>query len=187
MLPMKIAAHILILVCVSASCQKPPALKSNWSFTDNIGLAVLKSGKACLGIQSKAVAPNSPIRLVDATPPQKASDTRVTAADESCSANFVGSVEPDDRYYGIPTENAGLGFALAGFSGPFKNEGDLITADLDADGQPEYFRSCTSSEGAHFTVWTGKPLQGNLRWHRYYYLGYDVIPTCMENEVSLPK
>ncbi|HEX9108921.1 MAG TPA: hypothetical protein VF832_16860, partial [Longimicrobiales bacterium] len=43
---------------------------------------------------------------------------------------------------------------------------------------PERFRACTSMEGVHLTIWSGPPLRGRLRWHRYFYLGYDVEPSC---------
>ncbi|MCI0689673.1 MAG: hypothetical protein L0Y54_20920 [Sporichthyaceae bacterium] len=42
------------------------------------------------------------------------------------------------------------------------------------------FRACTSSEGLHLTAWSGTPLQSTRIWHRYYYLGYDVEPSCVE-------
>ncbi len=41
-------------------------------------------------------------------------------------------------------------------------------------------RSCSSMEGLHFTGWTGGALKGKKVWHRYYYLGYDVEPTCQD-------
>jgi hypothetical protein len=43
---------------------------------------------------------------------------------------------------------------------------------------PIRVRSCASSEGLHFTLWAGEPLKGKRLWHLYYYLGYDVEPTC---------
>jgi hypothetical protein len=41
-------------------------------------------------------------------------------------------------------------------------------------------RSCSSMEGLHFTGWTGGASNGKKIWHRYYYLGYDVEPTCQD-------
>jgi hypothetical protein len=57
-------------------------------------------------------------------------------------------------------------------------------ADLDADGTPESARVCTSLEGAHFTIWTGAPRAAMRRWHRYYYLGMDLEPSCTEAETT---
>lgn len=54
----------------------------------------------------------------------------------------------------------------------------LAQADLNSDGRPEVFSSCATAEGINFTIWTGKPSQGVPLWSRYYYLGYDMKPTC---------
>jgi hypothetical protein len=59
--------------------------------------------------------------------------------------------------------------------------------DLDGDRKPEHFRMCASFEGLHFTVWSGEPLKGTLRWHHYYYLGYDTEPDCKPAEIRDPK
>ena len=59
-----------------------------------------------------------------------------------------------------------------------------VIGDLDGDGTLEYFRQCTSSEGVHLTIWSGEPLKGTRRWHHYYYLGYDVEPSCNEADYS---
>ena len=57
-------------------------------------------------------------------------------------------------------------------------------AKVELTGTPpaEYFRECTSNEGMHFTVWSGRPLIGKRIWHRYYYLEYDTQPTCKSKE-----
>jgi len=57
--------------------------------------------------------------------------------------------------------------------------------DLDHDGVLEHFQGCASLEGLHPTVWSGEPLRGIERWTRYYYLGYNVEPTCTEVTDSL--
>ena len=44
------------------------------------------------------------------------------------------------------------------------------------------FRSCTSIEGIHFTIWRGEAITGKKHWHSEYYLGYDTEPTCKEEE-----
>ena len=73
---------------------------------------------------------------------------------------------------------------ILNYAGEFRKDGDWLSADLDGDGQPEYFRSCMSAEGIHFTIWTGKPLTGKLRWHQYYFLGYDVSANCTAEETA---
>ncbi len=44
------------------------------------------------------------------------------------------------------------------------------------------FRSCTSTEGFHFSIWSGTKLKEQEIWRRYFYLGYDVEPTCAERD-----
>ena len=45
-------------------------------------------------------------------------------------------------------------------------------------------RSCTSREGVHLTAWAGAPLTSQRLWHQYYYLGYDVEPSCDGRDVG---
>jgi hypothetical protein len=184
---MKSMVQISMLALVSASCQKPATSAKEWSFADSLGLAVLKAGKTCLSIHNPSLAADSEIRLVITSPPQTETDAHVSKVDTSCPGANTGA-----QPYEVRVDNPGLApsmpaIAVAGFSGKFSRQGDLITADLDGDGQEEYFRSCTSAEGIHFTVWSGKPLEGKLRWHEYYSLGYDVSPTCSPKEVEPPK
>ena len=62
-----------------------------------------------------------------------------------------------------------------------------VQVDLDGDGDLETFRSCTSSEGLHLTLWEGAPLESVLLWHRYFSLGYDVEPSCTDADFSDPQ
>ena len=71
-----------------------------------------------------------------------------------------------------------LGYAVRTPRAAFRTVAGLAEADLDRDGTPEHFQSCTSLEGLNLTVWSGRPIEGRGRWMRYYYLGYDVEPTC---------
>jgi len=75
-------------------------------------------------------------------------------------------------------------FAVANFHGPFRETAHGITADLDRNGAIESFRSCTSGEGVHLTIWADQPLEGLRKWHDYYYLGYDVDADCTASETQ---
>jgi hypothetical protein len=75
-------------------------------------------------------------------------------------------------------------FAIANSNRPLRPTEAGVTADLEGDGQMEYFRACTSTEGLHLTIWKGQPLRGARKWHYYYYLGYDVTPDCTEKETK---
>jgi hypothetical protein len=73
-------------------------------------------------------------------------------------------------------------FGIVKTTAPFTNLKGRVSADLDNDGVAEHFRVCTSMEGLHLTVWSGRPLKGKRQWHRYFYLGWDVEPNCTEDE-----
>ena len=60
--------------------------------------------------------------------------------------------------------------------------GDTVTIEIEPGKPPIQFRFCASTEGLHATAWAGQPLASPRRWHAYYYLGYDVDPTCREAE-----
>lgn len=52
-----------------------------------------------------------------------------------------------------------------------------VEGKLDSRGNVT-FRACSSREGLHFSAWAGGVINRKKIWHRYYYLGYDVEPTC---------
>ena len=92
-----------------------------------------------------------------------------------------------DSYYSLKVirgklEPGDVGIAIVNAKTDFRVASGLANADLNGDGSKEYFRSCTSREGLHLTVWSGRGLRGGRRWHRYYYLGYDVEPSCTSRE-----
>jgi hypothetical protein len=43
-------------------------------------------------------------------------------------------------------------------------------------------RRHASYEGLHLAVWAGTPLTSQRLWHQFYYLGYDVEPSCDERD-----
>jgi len=50
--------------------------------------------------------------------------------------------------------------------------------DINGDGVAEAVNNCVTSEGIKFSIWSGKPYTGTPLWEDYYYLGYDLKPTC---------
>ena len=56
---------------------------------------------------------------------------------------------------------------------------------VDDAGGPE-FRDCASMEGIHQSVWGEEGGARVRRWHVYYYVGYDLDPTCTEDDFPPP-
>lgn len=53
-----------------------------------------------------------------------------------------------------------------------------FTAELDGRAPREHLDICATYEGLQLTIWSGLPYKGQRRAHAYFYLGYDVDPTC---------
>jgi hypothetical protein len=69
-------------------------------------------------------------------------------------------------------------FAVLSPVSQFNIRGKEVVATLAGIPELVSFRVFTSTEGLHFTLWQGKPLLGTRVWHGYFYLGYDVEPSC---------
>lgn len=77
-----------------------------------------------------------------------------------------------------------LGVAVIGRPGVrLLRAGETLQAELDGAAPVESFRACASLEGAHLTVWSGRPLAGRRLWHVYYYLGYDTEEDCTPGDI----
>jgi hypothetical protein len=175
--------HIVLLssIIVAVSCQPkiPP-------FSGTIGILSMTGGKGCFEISNPSIPANSRVSMIEINGGQASEVARLGKKDPSCS-NAAGN-SPAAVAYDVyfdsqpPAEMPAIG--ILNFRGRIIRDGDLVSADINGYGQTEYFRSCTSTEGVHFTVWSGKPIVGKLRWHQYYYLGYDVSPTCTKSETT---
>ena len=84
----------------------------------------------------------------------------------------------ETSYYRVTADGfTGLGIAVLMDSLQASAGGRI---DIDRDGTLESYRTCASMEGIHLTAWAGEPLRSRRLWRYYYYLGYDLEPTCTE-------
>lgn len=89
------------------------------------------------------------------------------------TARYKLAIVGDDA---LPAGAVGLG--IVGAADRCGVSDSVVSCDLEPGGPPHFFRTCASQEGLHFSVWSGKPLEGARRWRAYYYLGYDIEPDC---------
>ena len=82
------------------------------------------------------------------------------------------------------SDRIGIPVVLLGSVAKPVQRGDTVTVEIEPGQPPIRFRVCASTEGLHATAWSGVPLASERRWHAYYYLGYDVDPTCNESEYT---
>ena len=186
-----ICALAMVLGCVLTSVGQTPS----FDFKTRIGIADLtQDHKVCLTVPMQELALGSKVTLISADRRQYLGqatvDQKVT---EPCSEHTGGTegssfywlkLAPGSSRFG--SQNAGRlpGIALVDPPAGLRVVQGKVTGDLNGDGKKEYFRECTSSEGVHFTVWTGRPLRGLRVWNTYYYLGYDVVPNCNQKDFA---
>jgi hypothetical protein len=173
--------------CPSAAI---PRMGANLSA--HFGVAVKKPSAVCLYIRDSKLAPGSPLTLVLPSPPQstlKAEVVRAAAANDCPSigdSGEAGLTSYEIKLLGEGSPPVAPAIAVYGYSGRFRTQGRYVVADVGRNGEHNFFRSCTSSEGVHLTVWSREPLRGTRIWHQYYYLGYDVEANCTPAESHDP-
>ena len=182
-----IVAALAVLV---SQCGRRPG-NTEWSFESHAGIAFAAGDRSCLSISAASLTANTKVYVLEPANGRHTAAVIVAPRDECAGVSKSDSDLPLQGYeIRLETDSdtkPGPGIAIVASSDPFHpDSAGVITADLDADTHRDYFRSCTSSEGVHFTIWTDAPLTGTRRWHRYYYLGYDVDPTCTAAESSGP-
>jgi hypothetical protein len=165
-----------------------------FDYLSSVGIIVLQNnGTACLTIKNPDLSVGTQFMVVfpsmsgNSIPSELMRGEIVRRTSGGC--NFSESAEYGDSTYTVKITKGKLINDvpyIAVFVSPetLSKKGKEIVGDLDSDGTLEYFRQCTSSEGVHLTIWSGKPLKGIRKWHRYFYLGYDVEPSCNEADYS---
>ena len=161
---------------------------ARFDFTRDVGLfAANRERKFCLSIKNGGLKPGQEITLVW-TPvegePWKPEIRQAKIAAKLAAPCDMVNRDEDDSTYRLEAgelENGKVYFALVGRQGDLRIVGNQVSGRLGMV-RDVTFRSCTSMEGLHFTLWSGAPPREQRLWHGYYYLGYDVEPTCRERE-----
>jgi hypothetical protein len=181
---------MLVLLLASLLAAPPAALPP-------IGVASLTPGRSCVLIEGAAVPSGSPLTIVTPHTPQKVIEATITGPAPSCNPTHAQPTPDVDeqssspelaRAYGVELKRADpdvadLGVAFIGRISARRLSGvyELRASDV----YPRVrVRSCTSMEGVHLSVWSGTPRASRRLWHSYLYLGYDVEPTCEDDELE---
>ena len=141
-------------------------------------------GQACLAIPNATLQKGQRMYVVDPHKAQRVFAAIVGERQKTSCSSEIDVYRTASFYLIRVSKNIDppfLGIVLVRNRKPSLKRG-IATVDLNDDGKHEYFRTCTSNEGVHLTIWTGKPLIGKRIWHQYYYLGYDTNPTCRKKD-----
>lgn len=195
--PWRFAATCILLTITACSQENGVA---DFSYEERIGMFMFREDNSCLTIHNPSLKPGMKLTLVaqpddtdlDHEAPVIAAgtiaarqtdvcDDKMGNGDRETSPSFYRVLVPDQGELGR-TAFAGLFVAVVEPLTPITLRDGKIDADLDGDGTKEFFRTCTSSEGGHFQIWTGLPLEGKPRWHWYRYAGYDTEYTCTDRD-----
>jgi hypothetical protein len=157
-----------------------------FDLANTIGVFAAKGqGAFCLSIQNPALKPGqtvtlfwTPIEAGTAKPEIRRGRIAAKLAAPCDPTNHV----PDNSIYQLAADKFERGrvyFAIVGAVGDPRLSETQASAVLANAGRIT-FRSCTSMEGLHLFAASDVGLKGKTVWHSYYYLGYDVEPTCKE-------
>jgi hypothetical protein len=141
---------------------------------------VAAEGRSVLAMDGPALFSGTIITLVTIDNPQQVS--RGVIVRQLIDSEIMAKHDVPGPYYAItamPASSVLPSLAVA-VIGRFEVERRGLAVLLRASKatNPIRVRSCASSEGLHFTLWDGEPLKSSRLWHMYYYLGYDVEPSC---------
>lgn len=174
----------LIALCFCVSVVQTRAQKINLSRT--VGVANSTSdGKICFAISNKTLKRGQRIGVIYADKPQNFRLATVESkTSKSCSSD--NDISDGVSFYFLkmkPLDQPSVEIGVVGLTKTSKSKG-YLRSDINDDKKLEYFRSCTSNEGVHLTVWRGVPLKSKRIWHAYYYLSYDTEPTCKRKDYA---
>ena len=156
-----------------------------------IGVAASsRDGQLCVAMPAPALAPGTTVTLIQPVPPQSVLVATIARSVASCE-RLERAMIPGPYYLaqgpGATVADSGtVWVALSGRLGTRRVASGTMVVQLSTPYPNAQVRSCTSHEGVHLTVWAGTPLKSQRLWHEYYYLGYDVEPSCDDRDVREP-
>lgn len=177
--------HWFVVAVVGLTAVQGSQARRVFDYERDIGIAIATANGSCLNMRNDKMRVGERMKFVNSAAPQAAGELEIIG--KGC--RFGAEHSPRWHHYQFKLVIGSLAkgapaFALANFNGELAMTAGGVTADLEANGGRESFRSCTSEEGVHLTIWTGKPLEGPRQWHYYYPLGYDVDANCTAAETN---
>jgi hypothetical protein len=148
-----------------------------------IGVAASRRGQVCVAMPGPPLIAGSVVTLIEPNRPQS---VRVVTIDGVGACPVLAGAMIAEPYYSIrpfdsePT----VWVAVPGKPGTRRIGPGVVAVRLTAAQPAAQVRTCTSTEGLHLTVWAGAPLRSRRLWHQYFYLGYDVEPSCEDRDVG---
>jgi hypothetical protein len=161
------------------------------------GVAAAGHGERCVAFPAGAVAVGDAVTLVGSESESSWWSAVVTVQRElaACAeldeasmeidgADESGDVTVDGRFYELSAPAGADPYSWVAIAVPgaprLRKVPGGFTAELDGRAPREHLHICATYQGLDLTIWSGPPFTGRRRTHGYYYLGYDVDPTCAD-------
>jgi hypothetical protein len=163
---------MLLAVMLSVSVAPTPVVRA--------GVAVTSSGRCVGAIDGPALPVGTKLTVVTEGPPQRAHSAMVKrplAESEDLAKHAIAGPYYELECSGAAPEARQIAVVVVG-EPTVRQVGRAVSLGVSRQNSDVRVRSCTSTEGVHLTLWSGPELKGPRLWHAYYYLGYDVEPTC---------
>jgi hypothetical protein len=135
-----------------------------------------------VAMAAPALTPGMSVTLIQPETPQTVLVATIAQAVPSCQ-QLDGAMIPGPYYLAeAPTprvaDSGTVWVVLSGAVGTRRLPSGAVAVRLGSRYPNAQVRSCASQEGLHLTVWADTPLRSQRVWHQYYYLGFDVEPSC---------
>ena len=170
------ALGLCLSMLIAVSCSKPQA--AQLPLEQRVGWI----DSNCLAIDNKMLEDGTPLAVVafgDSESIVQAKVSRATQSAAECPPlhdDRRGINSKSLSFYEIEPQDGRKVELGIGLIETVSRVGSGI--DVNSDGKADHFTHCTSSEGISFGIWSDEPYKGKSLWSGYYYLGYDVDPTC---------
>lgn len=150
-----------------------------------IGLAVKHVGEVCFSIRNAHLPVHANVSLVTPTLPQSIAAAVIVGSGPGCAGmKDSATIGYRLRITGGKVANNLVLIGVTGAASLSLHNGEHVVGDLEQNGTTQTFRSCTSADGVHLTVWQDVPLNGRRLWQAYYYIGQDLEPTCTGKDIA---
>src|SRR5215471_14192372 len=152
-----------------------------------IGVAAAsQDGGICIAMPGPALSAGAALTLVRPDTPQSTFVTTILRGVSACEV-LERALVPGPYYVArqpatTPADRAAVWVAFPGSLQTRRHASGVIVTRVSPAFPAVQVRSCTSREGLHLTAWAGAPLVSRRLLHQYYYLGYDVEPSCDERD-----
>jgi hypothetical protein len=151
---------------------------------------VWQDGQLCVAMPTATLEPGTSVTLIEPGAKPPVFGVTVVRREDACAplerAMVSGWYYVAQPVSSTPVQSGYVWLAFPGKLATRERTPGVVTLQLSPAYPNAQVRSCASIEGLHLTVWSGVPLKSKRLWHEYYYVGYDLEPSCKDQDGNDP-